>query len=423
MPLFRRRPELAQPVGRHLPDLEFLALVRAVLEEMAPGVTRDVVLKGNSMLSPQGWAIAVAPSGHGGDHHYDLLALPDVNVRESPPCFVDCAAAATGNPEHAAATWAETTGACLLELLDHRERFAHHAGPNHAHGVPGMHMIVSGATGLGVDQAENLRLQKALVEANVLHRIADTFAADLDSPHINGIKVFYGGRPGAMDAEVRINGERHAAASAALASLGLPEPTTFTAVRFFAVLLPVPAGGGEPTYPATTLLLDHVHDATCSCGAPLDPQRPGFDLPLPYLIAELSDAERQTKVRVDTGAMMIADGVGNFLKVRLAVALDDGRTVVFRTWVYLESDVIEEFVRRVHDGSLGGFRFEGLFCNAVEPWGEALLQAPVVLGGQQQYEDGSIAITEVLDTSDPLLKRVLTERWSAQLVLGSRTAG
>jgi hypothetical protein len=78
-------------------------------------------------------------------------------------------------------------------------------------------------------------------------------------------------------------------------------------------------------------------------------------------------------------------------------------------------------VRRVHNDSLEGFRFEGLFCNAVEPWGEALLQAPVVLGGQRRNEGGSIRITEVLDTSDPLLKRVLTERWSAEVVLGPRT--
>jgi len=36
-----------------------------------------------------------------------------------------------------------------------------------------------------------------------------------------------------MNAEIRINGDRHAA-SAAMAALGLPEPTVFTAVRYFA---------------------------------------------------------------------------------------------------------------------------------------------------------------------------------------------
>jgi hypothetical protein len=30
----------------------------------------------------------------------------------------------------------------------------------------------------------------------------------------------------------------------------LPEPTAFTAVRYYALLLPVPVGGGELNYPA-----------------------------------------------------------------------------------------------------------------------------------------------------------------------------
>jgi hypothetical protein len=419
MSWFRRRTRPAEPTGQHLPDLEFLTLVRTALEELAPGMTRGAELKGNSLLSPQGWAIGVSPSGHGGDNHYDLVALPDVDVQPDVPCFIDCVVAMTGDPRHAAETWAQTAGVCLLELLDRRGRFAHHAGPDHEHGVAGMHMIASGAVGLGFDQSENLRLQKALVEANVLHRIADTFAADLDSPYFNGVKVYYGGRPGEMETEVRINGARHEAASAALAMLGLPEPTTFTAVRLYALLLPIPADAVEPTYPATRLQLDHLHGTTCGCGEALDPQRPGWELSMPHLIAELPEEERRQRVRTDTGAIMIADGVGNFLKVRLPVHLDDGRTVVFLAWVYLEAAVIDEYIQRVHQRSLDGFQFEGLFCNAVEPWGEKLLRAPVVLGGQRHNEDGSISITEVLDTSDPLLSRVLTERWPTDAVLGA----
>jgi hypothetical protein len=41
-----------------------------------------------------------------------------------------------------------------------------------------------------------------------------------------------------MNTEIRINGARHEAASAAMAALGLPEPTVFTAVRYFALMLP-----------------------------------------------------------------------------------------------------------------------------------------------------------------------------------------
>nr|WTB29723.1 DUF2199 domain-containing protein [Streptomyces sp. NBC_00830] len=423
MSWIRRRARDAEPPSDRLPDLEFLALVKASLEEYAPGVTQGTELKGSSLISPSGWAVAVAPPQHGGGRHYDLVALPDVSVQPEVPCFLDCVVAMAEDPRRAADSWVQTAGACLLELLDRRGRFADHAGPDHKRGLPGWHSITSGAVGLGLDTAENRRLQTALVDANVLHRIADTLTADLESPYFNGVKVFYGGRPGAMQAEVRVNGERHEAASAAMAALNLPEPTAFTTVRYYALLLPVPAGGGEPGYPSTRLdLVDapHAHDAACGCGGYLDPDHPGFDFPLPHLVAELSDEERVQRVRVDTGAVMIADGVGNFLKVRLPVRLDDGRTVVYLAWVYLQAEVIDEFTDGVRDKTLTGQRFEGLLCNAVGPWGEELLRAPVVLGGQQLNEDGSIRRSEVVASSHPLLGKVLRELWSAEFVLGNR---
>lgn len=47
---------------------------------------------------------------------------------------------------------------------------------------------------------------------------------------------------------------------------------------------------------------------------------------MPHLIAEPSDEERARSVRIDTGAMILADGVGNFLKARLPIQLEDGRS-------------------------------------------------------------------------------------------------
>lgn len=420
MSWIRRRARSAEPPAERLSDLAFLSLVKASLEEYAPGVTQGAELKGNSLISPSGWAVAVAPPHHGGGHHYDLVALPDVSLQPDVPCFMDCVVAMSAEPRHAADAWVQTAGACMLELVDRREHFAEHAGPEHQRGVPGWHTITSGAAGFGVDAAENRRLQTALLNANVLHRIADTFTADLESPFFNGVKVFYGGRPGAMEAEVRVNGERHAAASAAMAALNLPEPTAFTTARYYALLLPVPAAGGEPSFPSTRLTLTHAHHSTCGCGGHLDPEHPGFELPLPHLIAELSEEERAQRVTADTGAIMIAEGVGNFLKVRLPIRLEDGRTVVYLAWTYLEAQVIDEFVERVRHNTLAGHRFEGLLCNRIGPWGEEVLRAPVVLGGQQINDDGSVRYCDVVESSHPLLSKVLNETWAAEFVLGDR---
>jgi hypothetical protein len=65
-----------------------------------------------------------------------------------------------------------------------------------------------------------------------------------------------------------------------------------------------------------------------------------------------------------------------------SIRLEDGRTVVYLAWVALWAKVIAERVERVHGGTLEGRRSEGPLCDAVGPWGERLLRAPVVLGGR-----------------------------------------
>ncbi|WP_431968199.1 hypothetical protein [Actinacidiphila sp. bgisy160] len=138
-------------------------------------------------------------------------------------------------------------------------------------------------------------------------------------------------------------------------------------------------------------------------------------LSLPHLVAELSDEERARRVRVHTGAMLVADGVGNFLKIRLPVPLDDGRTVNHLVWAYPEAPVIGEVVARVRDDTLTGHRFEGLLCNAIGPRGEDVLRAPVVLEGRPAVRAGSRC--EVVESGDPLLDKVLRERRPARFVL------
>ncbi|WP_157436536.1 DUF6348 family protein [Actinospica robiniae] len=136
--------------------------------------------------------------------------------------------------------------------------------------------------------------------------------------------------PESMECEIRVNGERHEAASAAMAPLNLPVPKAFTAVRYYALLIPLPPGRTEPVFPNVRLDLDepaagevaghgpgHQHDdacaGACQCGGCLDGEHPGFALPAPYLIEQLSDDERTRLVRVSTDVMVIAEGVGNFL--------------------------------------------------------------------------------------------------------------
>ncbi|GLW71569.1 hypothetical protein Kpho02_38680 [Kitasatospora phosalacinea] len=281
----RRSKKAPAPSDGRLPAARFLALVREALEEVAPGFTEGVVIKDDLMVSPHDWAVVLLPPQHSTGRHYDLVATPDLRLPGQEWTFADCVTAFSADERDTAASWAQTTGACLVELVDGRGHFAERVAPGDAGGVPGWGLIVSGAIGFGHDVTENRKLQGALLLANVLPRTAHTFTADLTSPHVNGVKVFYGGAPGAVQAEVRVNGERHEAASAALAALGLPEPAAPAVARYYALMLPLPENAelfaDRDEDPADHA--DHGDHAdgcgcgdACGCGGRIDPEHPGF---------------------------------------------------------------------------------------------------------------------------------------------------
>jgi hypothetical protein len=90
-----------------------------------PGATRRVLTSGSWKQLPDSVKCELL-----GPDHYDLTAMPDVSVQPDVPMFMDCVVAVDGNPRHAAASWAQTAGACLLEFLDRQGRYAEHDGPD-----------------------------------------------------------------------------------------------------------------------------------------------------------------------------------------------------------------------------------------------------------------------------------------------------
>ncbi|HJP80486.1 MAG TPA: hypothetical protein VJ914_39815 [Pseudonocardiaceae bacterium] len=82
--------------------------------------------------------------------------------------------------------------------------------------------------------------------------------------------------------------------------------------------------------------------------------------------------------------------------------------------------MIEEVSRRGHNLDLEGHRFEGLFCNVIDPWGEDLLRAPVILQGRPAARPGAVGYCEVVESGQPLMSNVLGQRWPAEFVLGEK---
>ncbi|HEV2634888.1 MAG TPA: DUF6348 family protein [Actinocrinis sp.] len=232
-------------------DDAFLALVREALSTVAPELIADSAIKDGVLAASPGWSVTVRPNHTGRRDHYDLAVVPDTSA-EPAIAVVDCAQG-SGKTAHQAAEravdqWLRTAGMCVLEMFDRRGRFAEHVGGSDPFGVPGWFAVMSGVTGYGFSVPECHRLQRWFVRNRAQHAIAGVLDEAMRGRSFAGVTFFYGGPPEDMEAEVRIDGERHAAASAALAALDWPVVECFTAIRSYTVFVPetegAPGSGG-----------------------------------------------------------------------------------------------------------------------------------------------------------------------------------
>ncbi|WP_155349490.1 DUF2199 domain-containing protein [Acrocarpospora pleiomorpha] len=83
------------------------------------------------------------------------------------------------------------------------------------------------------------------------------------------------------------------------------------------------------------------HPLACACcGGPLDPNDRRFNYRLPDPVAELPDEEIESRV-AGGPHVFVVEGMGQFLRVLLPVALDDGRRVTFGVFVAVSSQAYE----------------------------------------------------------------------------------
>jgi hypothetical protein len=225
----RRQPRMP---GRPTDD-QAMTLLRGKLEELAPGFTRDCVVKNGMLLDlGVGWSVMVLPNHTDSPVHFDL----GFSSGFKKPLIADCI---SGIGEGRAAfdsllhIWAETSGACFLEMTA-GEGYATHLTEGPA-ALPGWHTISSGVIGYGVDDATNDALQAAMLDSDLLGVLGEDISADFDRPELNGIKAYLCRTPTVTVAEIRINGHAARRASDAMARLPWPEVTETSIARFYAV--------------------------------------------------------------------------------------------------------------------------------------------------------------------------------------------
>lgn len=192
---------------------------------------------GESVGEPGAWSVMLLPN-HGGDPaHFEIGFVPSATAAEHPVILDDLTGfgVADRTVAHVLHLWRQTSGACFLEMITRRGRFAAHLDGGGSIGVPGWHTIASGVIGYGPDDEANAALQGAMLRGKALHRLGDLLRPLLDRPANNGIKLLYRQAGPTVTADVSVNGVADEAASRALAELDWPVVDADTSVRCFAV--------------------------------------------------------------------------------------------------------------------------------------------------------------------------------------------
>ncbi len=213
---------------------QFAAAFQDALNALKPGWnSRD-----DAIYGPDG-AVIHFSERHNADSngHVDVEFVVNDRDPDSPrlwdcvsgfgPTISDCA-------DSAAHIWASTSGGALLELKYSRQgKYADHFRGNDPQGLIGWHCICSAVLGYGLDDSADV-LQEWWLERQTVLPAISPFLSTLPDHCPHTVKVFFGAQD---TAEVRVDGEIHEGASAALLALDWPrmEPPGF--LRVFVIAL------------------------------------------------------------------------------------------------------------------------------------------------------------------------------------------
>ncbi|QMU75510.1 hypothetical protein GXW83_06895 [Streptacidiphilus sp. PB12-B1b] len=212
-------------------------------------------IDGSVVRGPGTTAVAVRDHADDTGGHVDLGYVLRLGDGVGPVVW-DCAAGLGRTEEerlnNAVQMWRTTTASTVVELLERRGVHGDHFAPGAVGGVPGWHAVQGPACVFGFDSEP---LGDWVAEHQLLAAVAGEVLPRLRQPDLNGVRFFFGGRSGDEVAEVRVNGEPAADASAALRRLAWPRGERLAWARCFVLLAADPealAGAeGRPAQPRT----------------------------------------------------------------------------------------------------------------------------------------------------------------------------
>ena len=117
---------------------------------------------------------------------------------------------------------------------------------------------------------------------------------------------------------------------------------------------------------------------------------------------------------VGRGPHLLVDGIGAFVRCLLPVHLTGGMLLTFGTWLSLDPDDLHRAREVWRTADYPDLELTGGLANAIKPWGQEIFAAPMRVAVRDPEH-----IPYIVESSNELLGRVITEEWDRDWVLGS----
>lgn len=147
------------------------------------------------------------------------------------------------------------------------------------------------------------------------------------------------------------------------------------------------------------------------CGRSRDEHNRHVRFKLPDPLLKFSPEELQPRTW-GNDVLLQVQGVGAFVRALLPVRLIGGDSVTFGLWVGVHPDELRRLYEIWNAPAYLDHEFEAWCANAVPPWNEELLAAPLVARPREQD-----ALPYVTRSDDPVLATVIDREWQHDFVL------
>ncbi|MFD7440838.1 DUF2199 domain-containing protein [Streptomyces sp. NPDC059909] len=150
---------------------------------------------------------------------------------------------------------------------------------------------------------------------------------------------------------------------------------------------------------------------SCSCcGETLaDERRIDVRFNLPDAALTAPDEARHS---LGPSHLLRVDGVGSFVRCLLPVRLTGDTELVMSAWLEVDDTALRHAHAVWEDPAYAGLTLRGTLANAIRPWGDELLGAPVTAEVRNPEE-----LPYVVAGHDPLAGRLLADTWDRDDVL------